>query len=65
MEIRLSISGQVNPHRPRVSGADSWKKYFEPLGMQNMGFGWDRVENVLWRMYHGELDGYNARHVIL
>ena len=53
------------PAYQKVSGADSWKKYFEPLGMQNMGFGWDRVENVLWRMYHGELDGYNTKHVIV
>ena len=48
-----------------VSGADSWEKYLQPLGVQNMGFGWDRVENVLWRIYHGELDGYNTRHVIV
>ena len=48
-----------------VSGADSWAKYFQPLGVQNMGFGWDRVENVLWRIYHGELDGYDTRHVIV
>ena len=23
------------------------------------------MENVLWRIYHGELDGYNTRHVIV
>jgi lysophospholipase L1-like esterase len=30
-----------------------------------MGFGWDRIENALWRIYHGELDGYTARKVFL
>lgn len=53
------------PASDRVAGADSWKKYFEPIGMQNMGYGWDRVENVLWRIYHGELDGFNAKHIVL
>ena len=31
----------------------------------NMGCGWDRVENVLWRIYHGELDGYEAKKVVV
>ncbi|RYF54603.1 MAG: acetylhydrolase, partial [Cytophagaceae bacterium] len=31
----------------------------------NMGYGWDRVENVLWRVYHGELEGYKADQVVL
>ena len=46
-------------------GANSWKKYFEPLNTLNLGFGWDRIENVLWRVYHGELDGYNAKQIVL
>ena len=24
-----------------------------------------RIENVLWRIYHGELDGYAANHAVL
>lgn len=53
------------PAAPLHRGADSWKKYLDPLGMRNFGFGWDRVENVLWRVYHDELDGYRARKVVL
>lgn len=44
-------------------GKDSWEKYMK--GYVNLGFGWDRIENVLWRVYHGELDGYNAKKVVL
>ena len=31
----------------------------------NLGFGWDRMENVLWRIAHGELDGIDPKRVIL
>ncbi|HEX9502982.1 MAG TPA: SGNH/GDSL hydrolase family protein [Patescibacteria group bacterium] len=46
-------------------GQDSWDKYLEPAGLRNLAYGWDRIENVLWRVYHDELDGYAARHVII
>ncbi len=46
-------------------GEDSWEKYFSPSGVRNMGFSWDRIENVLWRVYHGELDGYKAKQVLI
>ena len=53
------------PAHPLHDGEDSWKKVLEPLGTRNFGFGWDRVENVLWRVYHDELDGFKAERVIL
>jgi lysophospholipase L1-like esterase len=30
-----------------------------------LAFGWDRIENALWRVYHGALNGYNAEHVVI
>ncbi|QHT65712.1 acetylhydrolase [Rhodocytophaga rosea] len=53
------------PQAPISRGTDSWNKVFSPLGTQNLGYGWDRIENVLWRVYHGELDGYEASQVII
>ncbi|GAB3318517.1 SGNH/GDSL hydrolase family protein [Larkinella ripae] len=53
------------PKAPLAQGADSWKTVLEPLGVQNLGYGWDRIENVLWRVYHGELDDYAAAQVVL
>jgi lysophospholipase L1-like esterase len=46
-------------------GIISWNKYFKPLNIVNLGFGWDRVENVLWRVYHGEFDGYRAKKILI
>ncbi|MVT10719.1 SGNH/GDSL hydrolase family protein [Chitinophaga tropicalis] len=53
------------PQGPYARGADSWKAVMDAAGTRNMGFGWDRVENVLWRVYHEELDGYDAKKVIV
>ena len=53
------------PAAPISRGNDSWNEYLAPLGVRNFGFGWDRIENVLWRVYHDELDGYAARQVII
>ncbi len=53
------------PKAPMARGTDSWDKTLAPLGTRNFGYGWDRIENVLWRVYHGELDGYKASQVVL
>ena len=54
-----------NPKSPLVRGADSWDKYLAPAGVGNYAFGWDKIENVLWRVHHGELDGFDAKQVLL
>ncbi|CAG5068409.1 hypothetical protein DYBT9623_01140 [Dyadobacter sp. CECT 9623] len=52
------------PKGPRAVGEESWNKTFGKSSV-NMGYGWDRIENVLWRIYHGELDGFNAKQIIV
>lgn len=44
---------------------DIWEKLFSKKNVANLGFGWDKIENVLWRIYHGELDGYSAKKIFL
>jgi lysophospholipase L1-like esterase len=51
------------PAASLTRGAGSWNKYLEPAGVKNFAFGWDRIENVLWRVYHDELDGFTADQV--
>lgn len=53
------------PAGSRASGTDSWKKLWKGREVVNLGFGWDRIENVLWRIYHGELDGYKAEDIFI
>ncbi|WP_346854857.1 SGNH/GDSL hydrolase family protein [uncultured Draconibacterium sp.] len=52
------------PRAPISNGPESWETYLGDLNVQNFGYGWDRVENVLWRIYHDELDGFAASQVL-
>jgi lysophospholipase L1-like esterase len=53
------------PAGPHRTGADSWDVYLKDLDVRNFGYGWDRVENVLWRVHHGELDGFEADKIAI
>ena len=55
------------PHAARVGGPKSWQQAFGPdeSCTLNMGFGWDRTQNVLWRLRQGELSGITPQWVVL
>src|SRR5204863_9657151 len=38
---------------------ESWNKNFFGWNAADFGWGADRVENILWRLENGELDGVN------
>ena len=43
----------------------AWQNHFAGLKIVNLGIGGDRVENVLWRLDHGALDGASPKVVVL
>ena len=53
------------PRATIQNGPRAFASVFAPYRVLNMGFGWDRTQNVLWRLGHGELDGLRPRIVIL
>lgn len=63
--IGNSITHYWNDEKGRENGPASWQEFMEARKFLNLGYGWDRIENVLWRVYHGELDGYEANEVIV
>jgi len=48
-----------------VNGPMAWRRAFGSMPVLNMGFGWDRTQNVLWRLRQGEFQGLNPQWVIL
>lgn len=50
-----------------LENSDVWKTKFAvaPYNALNLGFSGDRTEHVLWRIDHGELDGYKAKVIVL
>ena len=53
------------PSDARARGPVSYQKYFGAFKVTNIGYGWDRTENVLWRLRHGEVDGIRPRVVMV
>ena len=49
----------------KPNGANSWKATFKDHRVLNLGFGWDRTQNVLWRLDNGEIDSLNPKLVII
>ena len=49
----------------RRTGVEEWDRFFAGRSVVNLGYGWDRTENVLWRLEHGEFEGVTPRVVVL
>ena len=44
---------------------ENWRKNFFGWNAADFGWGADRVENILWRLQRGELDGVNPEVIVL
>lgn len=44
---------------------DSWRRFTAHRTALNLGYGGDRTQNVIWRLEHGELEGYRAKNIVL
>ncbi len=53
------------PKAPKAWAPQAWSNCFAGLEVTNLGFGWDRTENVLWRIDHGELDGITPKVIVI
>ena len=48
-----------------VNGPSAWERVFGNMAVMNMGFGWDRTQNVLWRLRQGEFEGLSPEWIVL
>ncbi len=57
--------GQPEDRKMGNRGTESWQSLFGDRAVLNLGFGWDRTQNVLKRIELGELDGLTPKHVVI
>ena len=61
----------ADPLDPALGGWDgvpfnaAWQKHFGGKQTVNLGIGGDRMENILWRLDHGALDGTSPKVIVL
>ncbi|MCX6837698.1 MAG: GDSL-type esterase/lipase family protein [Verrucomicrobia bacterium] len=48
-----------------LRGQQTWGEFYAPRNAGNLGFGWDKTENVLWRLRHGAIDGIAPKLVVM
>src|SRR3954471_24946144 len=44
---------------------ENWQTNFFGWNAANFGWGGDRIENILWRLENGELDGVNPKVIVV
>jgi len=44
---------------------DNWRENFYGWNAADFGWGGDTVQNILWRLHNGELDGVNPKIIVL
>lgn len=62
-EVDLVMVGDSITHFWESKNPEGWKAFTAGKTVLNLGYGGDRTENVIWRIGHGELDGYTAKVV--
>ena len=63
--IDLVMVGDSITHYWETNGARAYAVLTNGLSVLNCGYGGDQSQNVLWRLMHGEIDGYRAKTVML
>ena len=66
--IEVAFLGDSITHFWETSAKQHWARTFgrrSPYRTINLGFSGDRTEHLLWRILHGELDGYQAKAMVL
>lgn len=63
--VDLVLVGDSIVHFWEWRHPDSWRKLQKGRTVLNLGYGGDKTQHVIWRLEHGELDGYTAKNVVL
>lgn len=59
------VGGGTDSFGVGANTPEIWKKWFGDKRTLNLAYGWDRTQNVLWRIKEGELDGLNPAWLVI
>lgn len=61
----IFIGDSITHFWEELRGPETWKKYYGKRKVLNIGFGWDRTQNVLWRLDNGEFKNQRPKLLVL
>ncbi len=61
----LAFIGDSITHGWEGHGKETWAEFYGDRKAINLGYSGDRTEHVLWRLDHGELDGYSPKVAVI
>lgn len=64
-KVDLVFLGDSITHCWEQEGKGVWDQYYGKRNALNLGFGGDKTEQVIWRLQHGEGEGYQAKLAVI
>ena len=64
-DVQLVFLGDSITHAWENKGKAVWQENYARYNALNLGYSGDRTEHVLWRLDHGELDGIQAKAIVI
>ncbi len=63
--VDLVMLGDSIMHFWEERHQESWNSFTNGMQVLNAGYAGDRTQHVIWRILHGELDGFEAKTIVL
>lgn len=60
-----SITHFWNNENGRTHGLEVWEEFYGTRKVLNLGCGFDRTQNMLWRLEHGEMAGQSPKVIVV
>lgn len=59
-----SITHFWNDEDGEGNGLDVWKEFYSKRSVLNLGYGFDRTQNMIWRVQNGEMENQSPKMVV-
>ena len=60
-----SITHFWNKEDAKTNGLEVWEEFYGTREVLNLGYGYDRTQNMLWRLEHGEMANQSPKVIVV